>query len=279
MVLAKSRHIYVAMSFILLLFGYRIEAQDDSNVVVSPASIETQEPGSDTDEVVLNHERAEQLFASHDCEALLNQFDVRQINRISQPNQRIDIWRYIAICDYLNEQSAGSDDALNAILKEDVDYELPPFDTPNGVLKRFSELKIAYLRKIKELEQAREKAQAPVVEDNKTIAEPRAIKRRRFGKGLMLLPFGGPQFVLGNRKMGRVHAVTQTVGLALNAGAFWGMQILKDDRGYVNQVEDVQRYERLWNLHILGLGVTILSYGISAVDGLLSYDSSESESE
>jgi hypothetical protein len=150
-------------------------------------------------------------------------------------------------------REAEAREEFSSMLLLDPDHALDPFLVPPDVIQAFEDVKQAMEPTLRALR------------DKEPVAPPepeRTRVRREIVEvpppAVVLLPLGGPQFVLGEPAWGGFWLGAQVAGLGLNAAAFWQADALRS--------EDPD-YDTWVALQYVGLGVTVAAYVGSLIQG------------
>lgn len=174
--------------------------------------------------------------------------------RIVETDLAIEARELLGISLFILGREAEAREEFSSLLLLDPDHQLDPFVVPPDVIQAFEDVKRAMeptLRAMRDKEPV-----APREPDPPPRIERQLVELPH--PAVVAVPFGVPQFALGEPAWGAFWLATQLAGLGLNAGAFWQADSLT--------VEDPD-YDTWVALQYVGLGVATLGYVGSVIQG------------
>ncbi len=220
-------------------------------------------------------------FEKNDCKRVISLLKpLQDTHNFDDENQFADLYHMLGVCYFQQGKKDLAEKELRDLLFLKPDYVLDPFATPPQVLKLFAALKTETHEKLKEIEQAREKAaheeQAPKKEHADVKTEQPEKKRSRNSAVLAaFVPFGFGQFQNGETTKGALIAASEGALLALNISAYWwkNSYVTSGTSGVASSSTKTS-YTIAQSVQFTALGLFLGVYIYSVTDSLLNLPSS-----
>ena len=173
--------------------------------------------------------------------------------RIVDTSLAIRARELLGISLFILGREAEAREEFSSMLLLDPDHALDPFLVPPDVIQAFEDVKKAMEPTLRALRD-KEPVAPPEPEPTRVRREILEVPH----PAVVLLPLGGPQFVLDEPGWGGFWLGAQVAGLGLNAASFWQADALRSDD---------PDYDTWVALQYVGLGVTVAAYVGSVIQG------------
>lgn len=177
-----------------------------------------------------------------------------------------------AIAHHALHEEEKSKEAIRELLFMDPDYQFNPFDTPEALVilakaeQKAIEKKNEHLALVREnnLEVAIKDSFMP--KDNFLTPKPKLVST--------LFPFGINHFYQSSPVKGGVYLGLESLGIALNIGAFWWKQsyLTRFGEPKLQDMSNLKHFETAQVIQYVALGSTLLFYVISVIDAFINID-------
>jgi len=178
--------------------------------------------------------------------------------RIVDESLAIRARELLGISLFILGREAEAREEFSSMLLLDPDHALDPFLVPPDVIQAFEDVKRAMEPTLRALRD-KEPVAPPEPEPNRVRREIVEVPPL----SAALLPFGGPQFVLGEPGWGGFWLGAQVAGLGLNAASYWQANGLR---------REDPTYDTWVALQYVGLGITAAAYVGSLIQGARKLD-------
>lgn len=179
------------------------------------------------------------------------------VPRATNPVVRLESRKYLGATYLFLGKKEEAREQFRRLLEEDPDYDIDPVAFPEAVVQTFQEVRKEALAErarrdaleaarkqrertdeVEELVRQQERIQA--LEELASVETVEKVNSR----WIAALPYGIGQFQNGNRKLGIMFAVTESVFMAASIATFIGHNSLRDENPAPDQIDRAQRVER-----------------------------------
>ena len=208
---------------------------------------------SDFDSARRNYDKQSYTKAAKGLESLVG----GPVPRATNPVVRLEARKYLGATYLFLGRKDDARDQFRRLLEEDPDYDIDPVAFPEAVVQTFQEVQkeAAVERARREALEAARKERERTDEVEELVRQQQRIQmleelasvetvEKVNSRWIAALPYGIGQFQNGNRKLGIMFAVTESVFMAASIATFIAHNSLRDETPTPEQIDRAQRVER-----------------------------------
>ncbi len=211
--------------------------------------------------------RGKNLFDYGDCPGAIAVLQPLAVpGNLGDERDQLEVHRVLGICHALAGQDQQSAREFSSLLAINPDYALDTFVTPPAAVVVFSAQKALMKVQLDEIRRAKSDAKSAGLDFDNGVLVEREQTVRELPLAAVFLPFGFAQAANGETVKGIVFGGVQATLLAVNVGAYWGLEVMKFRR--IQTGAELTAQTVLWSVHLGALMGFALGYGTGVADAM-----------